>query len=120
MKKNNKKDYSKLSKEELILKINKLSEEKEYGLVWEDKEEDVVKQCQKELPVLEEIKNKEIIIDPEKPINLLVEGDNYHSLSVLNYTHERRVDVVYIDPPYNTGKTKEFKYNDLAYDIYII
>lgn len=107
-----KKDYSKLSKEELIVEIQKLLEEKKYGLVWEDKEENVVKQCQKELPVLEEVKNREIITDIDKPINLLIEGDNYHALSVLNYTHAGKIDVIYIDPPYNTGKKNEWKYND--------
>jgi len=106
-----KKDYSKLSQEELIAEIQKLLEEKKYGLMWENKEEDVVKQCQKELPVLEEVKNKEILTDQSNPINLLIEGDNYHALSVLNYTHAKKVDVIYIDPPYNTGN-KDFIFND--------
>lgn len=44
-------------------------------------------------------------------MNLLIEGDNYHALSVLNYTHKGKIDVIYIDPPYNTGK-KDFMYND--------
>ena len=106
-----KKDYSKLSQEELIAEIQKLLEEKKYGLMWENKEEDVVKQCQKELPVLEEVKNKEILTDQSNPINLLIEGDNYHALSVLNYTHKDKIDVIYIDPPYNTGN-KDFIFND--------
>jgi len=67
--------------------------------------------CKKKLPVLKEIKNKEIITDKSKPVNLLIEGDNYHALSVLNYTHAGKIDVIYIDPPYNTGN-KDFKYND--------
>jgi len=41
----------------------------------------------------------------------LIEGDNYHVLSVLNYTHAGKVDVIYIDPPYNTGN-KDFIFND--------
>ena len=41
----------------------------------------------------------------------LIEGDNLHALTVLNYTHANRVDVIYIDPPYNTGN-KDFKYHD--------
>ena len=110
-----KKDYSKFSREKLIAEIHKLSEERQYGLIWEDKEENVVKQCQKELPVLEEVKNKEIITDSEKPVNLIIEGDNYHSLSVLNYTHAGKVDVIYIDPPYNTG-SKDFIFNDRYVD----
>jgi len=90
-------------------------EKKKYGLVWEDKPEDVAVMCKEKLPVLKEVKSKEIITDKEKPVNLLIEGDNYHALSVLNYTHAKKVDVIYIDPPYNTG-SKDFKYNDRYVD----
>jgi adenine-specific DNA-methyltransferase len=45
----------------------------------------------------------------------LIEGDNYHTLQVLNYTHKGQIDVIYIDPPYNTGN-KDFKYNDSFID----
>lgn len=44
--------------------------------------------------------------------NILIEGDNYHALEILNYTHKEKIDVIYIDPPYNTGKPKEFRYGD--------
>ena len=44
--------------------------------------------------------------------NILIEGDNYHALEILQYTHKEKIDVIYIDPPYNTGKKKEFKYGD--------
>ena len=43
--------------------------------------------------------------------NILIEGDNYHALTVLNYTHKEKIDVIYIDPPYNTG-AKDWKYNN--------
>lgn len=43
--------------------------------------------------------------------NLLIEGDNYYALQVLQYTHREKIDVIYIDPPYNTGNNY-FKYND--------
>ncbi|GIW67653.1 MAG: hypothetical protein KatS3mg096_521 [Candidatus Parcubacteria bacterium] len=89
-----------------------LKKRKKYGLVWEDKSEEVVEVCKEKLPVLKEVKNKEIITDKNKPVNLLIEGDNYHALSVLNYTHAGKVDVIYIDPPYNTGKKKEWRFND--------
>lgn len=72
----------------------------------------MAKRCKNELPVLEEDKNKEIVTDKEKPVNILIEGDNYHALSVLNYTHKGKIDVIYIDPPYNTGSKNEWKYND--------
>jgi len=92
-----------------------LKKKKKYGLVWEPKTEEVVEMCKKQLPVLKEVKNKEIITDKEKPVNLLIEGDNYHALSVLNYTHAGKIDVIYIDPPYNTGN-KDFIYNDRYVD----
>ena len=57
------------------------------------------------------MKSKEITTDKTKPINLLIEGDNYHSLAVLNFTHKNKIDVIYIDPPYNTGN-KDFIFND--------
>jgi adenine-specific DNA-methyltransferase len=109
------KDYSKLSREELVEKVKELEKAKKYGLVWEEKTEDVVKQCQKELPVLIEVKGKEIVTDKDKPTNILIEGDNYHALSVLNYTHAGKIDVIYIDPPYNTGN-KDFIFNDRFVD----
>jgi len=110
-----KKNYQNWSKKELIKEIEKLGKRKKYGIVWEEKEEKVVKQCKDELPVLKEVKNKEIITDKNKPVNLLIEGDNYHSLSVLNYTHNKAIDVIYIDPPYNTGN-KDFIFNDRYVD----
>jgi len=64
-----------------------LKKQKKYGLVWEDKTEEVVEMCKEKLPVLKEVKDKEILTDKNKPVNLLIEGDNYHALSVLNYTH---------------------------------
>jgi adenine-specific DNA-methyltransferase len=60
---------------------------------------------------LKEVKGKEIKTDPSKQTNILIEGDNYHALSVLNYTHQGKIDVIYIDPPYNTGN-KSWKYNN--------
>ena len=105
-----KKDYSNWAKEELIQELNKAQKRKKYGIVWEDKQEEVAKLCKEKLPVLAEETDKEILTDKDKPINILIEGDNYHALSVLNYTHKSKVDVIYIDPPYNTGE--EFKFND--------
>src|SRR3989339_2209173 len=107
----NKNNYQNWDKKDLIKEIERLKKRKKYGLVWEEKPEDVVELCKTKLPILEEVKSKEIITDKNKPINLLIEGDNYHALSVLNYTHERKVDVIYIDPPYNTGNNS-WKYNN--------
>ena len=99
------------TKEQLVDEVARLRKRKKYGLVWEDKPEDVVEQCKTELPVLKEVKNKAIAKDKNGPVNILIEGDNYHALSVLNYTHKGKIDVIYIDPPYNTGN-KDFIYND--------
>lgn len=110
-----KRDYTNWDRKDLINEIEQLRKRKKYGLVWENKPEDVVEQCKNELPILEEVKDKEITTDSNQPTNLLIEGDNYHALSVLNYTHKGKIDVIYIDPPYNTGK-KDFKYNDTFVD----
>lgn len=106
-------DYTKYSNEELIAEITELKKRKKYGLVWDEEREPekVVTQCKNEFPVLKEVKSKAIQNDPDKPTHILIEGDNYHALSVLNYTHQNAIDVIYIDPPYNTG-AKDWKYNN--------
>jgi adenine-specific DNA-methyltransferase len=106
-----KKEYSDWTKDQLIQEIEKFSKKKKYGLVWEDKREDVVDQCNDQFPVLEEVEGRDIKTSESGPTNILIEGDNYHALSVLNYTHRHKVDFIYIDPPYNTG-SKDWKYNN--------
>lgn len=108
-----KKDYSNLTKDQLLEVIEKLEGKKKYGLVWDEERvpEKVVTDCQDKLPVLTEVKGKEITTDEDEPTHILIEGDNYHALSVLNYTHKGKIDLIYIDPPYNTGN-KDFTYND--------
>ena len=87
------------------------NEPKKLGLVWEQKTERVIEDCKKKLPVLKEVEKKAIITDKNQPTNLIIEGDNYHALSVLNYTHTEKIDLIYIDPPYNTG-SRDWKYNN--------
>lgn len=78
--------------------------------------EKVVVDCETKLPVLAEIDKKKIKKGKESdPTHLLIEGDNYHALSVLNYTHAGKIDLIYIDPPYNTGN-EDFIYNDRLVD----
>lgn len=96
---------------ELESEIKKLKERKKYGLVWDDKPEDVVLQCRENVPILKETKSRRVTDGNTGPTNLLIEGDNYHALSVLNYTHRESFDVVYADPPYNTGN-KSWRYNN--------
>lgn len=89
---------------------------KKYGLVWEDKPEDVEERLRETLPVLTEVKERAIISEnPNAPNHILIEGDNLETLTTLSYTHEGKVDVIYIDPPYNTGN-KDFIYNDSYVD----
>jgi len=80
----------------------------------EKEPEQVVLDCENNLPVLKRVKGKEIKTDDGED-NILIEGDNYHALTVLNYTHKEKIDVIYIDPPYNTGN-KDFIYNDRFVD----
>lgn len=92
--------------------INALNEKKKYGLVWEDKPEDIENQLKEQLPVLTEVKERALTEGGEgAPNHILIEGDNLAALTVLSYTHEGKIDVIYIDPPYNRGK-KDFIYND--------
>lgn len=101
---------------ELEAEIKKTKKQKKYGLVWEEKREQIVEDCKKKVPILK-LKEKSKNIDPviinntKSNDNILIEGDNYHALSVLNYTHKGKIDVIYIDPPYNTG-ARDWKYNN--------
>lgn len=46
-----------------------------------------------------------------KPYHTVINGENFHVLEALTYTHRGKIDVIYIDPPYNTG-AKDWKYNN--------
>lgn len=108
-----KKNYKDWSKEDLIKHIEKLEKRKKYGLVWDEERtrEEFELAAQNSLPVLREVSQNSIETNSSQPTHILIEGDNFHALSVLNYTHEKIVDVIYIDPPYNTG-AKDWKYNN--------
>lgn len=47
----------------------------------------------------------------DKPFHTVINGENYHVLKALTYTHRGKIDAIYIDPPYNTG-AKDWKYNN--------
>ncbi|AEI46562.1 site-specific DNA-methyltransferase [Runella slithyformis] len=171
-----------ISQDERAYLIDLINTKKKYGLVWEDKPEDVEETLRTHLPVLQEVPEKRItgfrdlqdrqdknavqglrmgqdrqdlkkvstptLFDtvssaqevkikqdfennpstnpvvpdnPENPVkdcfpnHTLIEGDNLHALTALTFTHENKIDVIYIDPPYNTGN-KDFKYNDSFVD----
>ena len=101
-----------LTNEEKSELLGLLRKQKKYGLVWEDKPEDVEERLREDLPVLIEDPDKAIISDDaDAPNHILIEGDNLEALTALAYTHEGEIDVIYIDPPYNTGN-EDFVYND--------
>lgn len=105
-----------LTNDERSALLELLRTEKAYGLVWENKPEDVEERLRDELPVLVEDETKRIISDsPDAPNHALIEGDNLEALTTLAYTHAGKIDVIYIDPPYNTGN-KDFVYNDAFVD----
>lgn len=103
-----------LSTEEKSQLIELLNHTKKYGLVWEDKPEAAEQLLAESLPMLKEDAIKALINTENKnaPNHILIEGDNLHALTTLCYTHEKQIDVIYIDPPYNTGNEDDFKYND--------
>lgn len=111
--------YDNFSREELIELLQKQDKElarKKYGLVWDSEKEpeQVVLDCAKKLPILKNVTEKDIKTNDDD-YNIMIEGDNYHALQVLNYTHKGKIDVIYIDPPYNTGNN-DFIYNDKYVD----
>lgn len=104
------------SDDDSLIAINRIEKEltsKKYGLVWEEHQEEVDKKMETHIPVFSEIPEYELIEDEyNTSFNFLLEGDNLHSLKLLEKTHKGKVDVIYIDPPYNTeifypGSSKE-------------
>jgi len=97
-------------------KLIQLLNSKKYGLVWEEHAELVEEEMKTKIPVFVEDESKKITGNPDSDdYNFLLEGDNLHSLHLLTKTHTSKIDVIYIDPPYNTGN-KDFKYNDAFVD----
>lgn len=128
-------NISKQRREELITKINKIKESifsleddvnkqtliqylsdleseikgRKYGLIFEKHEEEIDEILKNNNPILCE--REELYFNHGGNINFLLEGDNLASLKVLSKTHTHKVDLIYIDPPYNTG-AKSWKYNN--------
>ena len=99
----------KLKKE--IDKLKKSIKKQRYGLVWMDVPEAFEDDVENKIPVLKDVPELAIKNNDGKPQHILIEGDNYHALTCLNYTHKGKIDVIYIDPPYNTG-SDGFRYKD--------
>lgn len=96
-----------------IADIEKDIKGKKYGLVFEEHRESIDETLENNLPVL--VEDESLFIDNGGQMNFLIEGDNLASLKLLEKTHKGRIDLIYIDPPYNTGK-EDFIYNDKYID----
>ena len=99
--------------DEMLIALGEIESElnaKKYGLVWEQHEEAVDVMMQDNIPVFTEVAEKEIAEAPGVGFNFILEGDNLHSLRLLEKTHKGKIDMIYIDPPYNLGG--DFVYND--------
>ncbi|HIZ60617.1 MAG TPA: site-specific DNA-methyltransferase [Candidatus Dorea faecipullorum] len=108
-----------LSDETSLSTVRDIEEElttRKYGLVWEKHEERIDQEMQTKVPVFTEIKERRIgMAGREDGYHYLLEGDNLHSLRLLGETCRKKVDCIYIDPPYNTGN-KDFIYDDAIVD----
>ena len=96
--------------------LEAINERVHYGLVWEESSEEAWDNMQDRLPVFVEDTAKRLDAAPDgSPNHVLIEGDNLNALAALSYSHAGKIDVIYIDPPYNTGN-KDFVYNDSFVD----
>lgn len=86
---------------------------KKYGLVFEEHRDEIDEVLETHTPVLTE--EKGLFINNGGQMNFLIEGDNLASLKLLKKTHKGKIDLIYIDPPYNTGN-KDFTYDDVYVD----
>lgn len=92
-----------------ISDIEKDIKSKKYGLIFEEHKEAIDEILENNTPVLSE--EKDLFINNGGQMNFLIEGDNLASLQLLEKTHKGAIDLIYIDPPYNTGN-KDFIYDD--------
>lgn len=96
-----------LLKQELCSQVIEGGKEK-YQLNWPGKRESIVNANTPSYNTLRPLKNKSINFDDTK--NIYIEGDNLDVLKILQESYLNKADIIYIDPPYNTGN--DFIYND--------
>lgn len=94
-----------------LSEIEKDIKGKKYGLVFEEHREGIDDLLTYHTPVFSE--NADLFIDNGGQMNFLIEGDNLASLHLLQKTHKGKIDLIYIDPPYNTS-------NSFIYDDHIV
>lgn len=87
---------------------------KKYGLVFEEHREEIDEVLDTHTPVLTE--DADLFIDHGGQVNFLLEGDNLAALKLLEKTHRGNIDLIFIDPPYNT-RNGDFGYDDSRVDL---
>ena len=89
-----------IAEDETLIALDEIKNElnsKKYGLVWKKHEEEVDRMMQDNIPVFTEVKEREIKATDENAYNFLLEGDNLHSLKLLEKTYTGKIDVIYIE-----------------------
>lgn len=106
-------EYDHLPREALIELLKRRDSEMSYGLVWEREDIESDQAINSDFVGLE--LDPALSCGPAPWRNLIIEGDNYDALRHLVSTYAGQVKLIYIDPPYNTGR-KDFVYNDSYFD----
>ena len=96
-----------------LSELEKEVKSKKYGLVFEEHREGIDDVLAANTPVMTE--EKDLFIDNGGQMNFLIEGDNLAALQLLMKTHKGKIDLIYIDPPYNNGGD-DFVYDDKRID----
>lgn len=105
------KDAKILRLEKDVDRLKRSIRNENYGLAWIEVPEAFEDDVENKLPIVKAIPRFDIKSKDNKPTHLLIEAENYHALTCLNYTHKGKIDIIYIDPPYNTG-SDGFRYKD--------
>lgn len=98
-----------------LMDVEKFINDQKFGLIFEEHSEDVFELFDEYIPVFEEDVDRYIKSSDSTKTSFILEGDNLHSLHLLQKTHKKNIDLIYIDPPYNTG-AKDWKYNNQYVD----
>ncbi|WP_454737573.1 site-specific DNA-methyltransferase [Cupriavidus necator] len=106
-------NYENLTRDELIAVLQRRDALARYGLRWERDSIPQDKSLNRDFVGFE--LDEDLSVGEGPWTNLVVEGDNFDALRHLVTTHAGQVKLIYIDPPYNTGR-KDFVYNDSYFD----
>ena len=105
--------YASLSREALVDVLRRRDAQAHYGLIWEQREIDPDRALNRDFVGLTLEQNHSCGSAPWQ--HMLMEGDNYDALRALVSHYAGAVNLIYIDPPYNTGR-RDFVYNDYYVD----